>query len=226
MLAQAAHDLQAPLQLLSGYLDLLVAHLDQQAPLDGSKLAHDARDTADRMQRLVTSVLDEARSTADAARPPSTPRVEVQLWVALADAEKNLTRKIRETGAHIVVAGELSTLRGDRGQLARLFQNVLENSLKYASVPGAPPPEVRISMMQTVTELVLCIDDNGPGWPPGRERLFQPYVRLHGNAKPGAGLGLAAVRQIVENMGGRVRAVDAPSGGARIEMRFPLEVMT
>lgn len=207
---QAAHDIQEPLRLIHGYLDLLCSHLDGKSKLDAPKLAHEARDTAERMQRLVTSLLEYTRVAN--AQPHREP---VPLGKALGDAMANLRLRLHETGAQ-VTHGPLPTLRGDEAQLARLFQNLIENSLKYH---GPRAPCIHVASARTSDGWVVTVDDNGPGWPKaGRDRLFQPFTRLHDDQTPGAGLGLAAVRAIVERHGGIVRAVDAPAGGARVEI--------
>lgn len=210
---QAAHDLQEPLRLLSGYLDLLCLHEDGKARINASKLAHDAKDTSDRMQRLVASLLAYARLEAEAPREEPVP-----LALALGDAVANLHRRVQETRAQIT-HGSLPTIQGDRGNLARLLQNLVENSLKYAD---ERPPVVHVHATRDAEGWAITVDDNGPGFPTkGRERLFEPFARLHGASTPGAGLGLAAAREIVRQHHGTIAALDAPSGGARILIRIP-----
>ena len=208
--AQAAHDIQEPLRLLHGYLDLLCSHLDGKARLDAPALAHEAKDTAERMQRLVTSLLEYAQVANAQPRRDAVP-----LAKALGEAMANMRLRIHETGAQ-VTHGPLPTVRGDEAQLARLFQNLLENGLKYR---GVREPVIHVTSARVEGGWVVTFDDNGPGWPAvGRDRLFQPFARLHDDQTPGAGLGLAAVRAIVERHGGAVRALDAPAGGARVEI--------
>lgn len=209
---QAAHDVQEPLRLLRGYLDLLQLHLEGKAALDAPKLARDAIETADRMQMLVASLLDYTR----AANQPLN-REPIPLGVALADAAANMRLRIKETGAH-VTHGPLPTLVADRGQLTRLFQNLIENSIKYSSNRA---PVIHVAAQKAASGWTITVDDNGPGFPKqGRERLFEPFARLHGAQLPGSGLGLASVRSIVERMGGSIEALDNPSGGARVQIQL------
>lgn len=210
---QAAHDIQEPLRLLRGYLDLLCAHFDGKAKLDAPKLARDARDTADRMGLLVTSLLEYTRV---ASREPNVEAVP--LGPALADAVANLRLRLLETGGQ-VTHGPLPTVTADAGDIVRLFQNLIENSLKYS---GGRAPVVHVTALRDKEDWLVTVDDNGPGWPKeGRERLFTPFVRLHnGDSLPGAGLGLASVRAIADRHLAAVSADDAPGGGARISIRF------
>lgn len=210
--SQAAHDLQEPLRLIHGYLELLAIHHEGKLKLDAPKLARDALETTDRMQRLVTSLLDYARATSQPMKLEPLP-----LGLALADAVANLHLRIRGAGAQ-VTHGPLPTLAGDRGQITRLFQNLIDNSIKYAD---GRRPVVHVASRATNDGWLITVDDNGPGFPRvGRERLFEPFARLHVGDVPGAGLGLASARSVVERMGGRLVATDAPGGGARIEIHL------
>jgi len=209
---QAAHDLQEPLRLVSGYLDLICARFEGKADVDAPRLARDAKEAADRMQLLVAGLLDYTRVTNQHPPPQSVP-----LAKALTDATSNLRLRLRETGAQ-VTHGPLPTIQGSRTQLARVFQNLIENSLRYHARRA---PVVHVMSEERDGEWIILVDDNGPGWPElGREQLFRPFAHLNTDS-PGTGLGLAIVRGILEQHGGRALAADAPGGGARIELHFP-----
>jgi signal transduction histidine kinase len=82
---------------------------------------------------------------------------------------------------------------------------------------------VRLSLSERSGQLVLELQDRGPGLPPGLEdRLFDRFVRGQGSASKGAGLGLALVKEVIERHGGTVRAENREGGGARFELRLPL----
>lgn len=214
---QAAHDIQEPLRLIAGYLDLLVAHAEGRLELDAPRITREARDAAHRAQELVASLLDFTRASK---RDPARER-DVPLAESVDAALDNLRLRLTETGAR-VTHDKLPIVHGDATQLSRVFQNLVENSLKYAT---SRAPVVRIAAREEPSAWIITVDDNGDGFPKeGRDRLFEPFSRLHGGGTPGAGLGLAMVRAIVERHGGRVRALDSPEGGARVEMRFPKEV--
>lgn len=205
---QAAHDLQEPLRLLHGYLDVLCDHLDGRIQVDARAVAHDARDTAERMLLLVGGLLDHTRLVS---QPPRVDRVHT--GDALDDAIANLQLRLQETGGR-VTRDQLPVLSTDRAQLARLFQNLVDNSLKYR---GERAPVIHVSSTREGAGFAIHVDDNGPGFPrAGRERLFEAFTRLHSSATPGAGLGLASVRAIAERHGWTVEAADAPGGGARV----------
>lgn len=210
---QAAHDLQEPLRLLAGYLDLLQAHFDGELSLDAKRITMDAAATVDRMQHMVSGLLEYTRLSS---RPRSTE--PVPLARALADAQANLQLRLAEREGQ-VTHGALPIVSGDLSDFTRLFQNLLENAIKYR---GDGPPRIHVSSEPAAGGWRIHVDDDGPGWPgEGRDRLFQPFARLHDESIEGLGLGLAGVRAIVDRYHGTVRAADAPGGGARVEIFLP-----
>ncbi|HTB12902.1 MAG TPA: ATP-binding protein [Bryobacteraceae bacterium] len=113
----------------------------------------------------------------------------------------NLDLQIRETGATITVS-DLPDLPGDRDRLAELFEHLIGNSLKFK---GPDPPGIVIGATLRPEGWLFSITDNGMGIPPKyRDRLFIPFRRLQGSDVPGAGLGLAISKKIVEAHGGRI----------------------
>jgi signal transduction histidine kinase len=111
-----------------------------------------------------------------------------------------------------------ATILGDRLAMRRVVANLIDNAMKYGS-------RVEVGLASIGEQLVLTVDDDGPGIPVDqRELLLEPFVRLDSSrnrATGGAGLGLAIVRSLVEAMGGSVRIEDASIGGARLVVRLP-----
>lgn len=129
--------------------------------------------------------------------------------------ERGLSLEEELTMPEIVMAG-------DEDRLKQLFSNILENALKYAHVPGT----LKVWGEHTPEELALNFMDSGPGVPEASlERLFDRLYRVdevRNREQGGSGLGLAICKSIVEALGGRIKAANAPSGGLRLEVRFPL----
>lgn len=201
----AAHDLQEPLRLVAGYLDLLVAHHEGRATLDPGALAREARDAAARMQRMVTDLLEYSRLPAQSLRVGPVP-----LGLPLQAALANLGRAISESRANIT-HDTLPVVEADAAQLARVLQNLIGNAVKFTR-PGEPP-RVHLSARRDASGWTISVRDNGVGLPAqGAELLFQPLRRLHGDEYPGTGLGLALCRQVVEAHGGRIWAQRHPDG--------------
>ncbi|MEO8127608.1 MAG: ATP-binding protein, partial [Bryobacteraceae bacterium] len=133
-----------------------------------------------------------------------------------------LAQAIEESGA-TVTHDPLPTIRVDRGQMIRLFQNLIGNALKYRR-PDVPP-KVHVSAEQEQQEWVVCIKDNGIGFDPKyAASIFAPFKRLHTAVQyPGTGVGLAICRRIVEGHGGRIWAESVPGEGSRFLFTLPVE---
>lgn len=108
---------------------------------------------------------------------------------------------------------------GNRRQLAAVVRNLVDNAYRHARA------RVAVSVTTGVDAVVVDVDDDGPGIPPGeREQVFERFARLgEGRARDegGAGLGLALVRRVVETHGGNAHVEPGPLGGARFEVRLP-----
>jgi signal transduction histidine kinase len=111
---------------------------------------------------------------------------------------------------------------GDRLALRRVVANLIDNALAHGQVARV---SVRVWVQAEAQEVVLTVDDQGPGIPPAqREAVLEPFVRLESSRSRrtgGAGLGLAIVCNLVEAHGGQVAIDDAPGGGARVTVRLP-----
>jgi light-regulated signal transduction histidine kinase (bacteriophytochrome) len=117
----------------------------------------------------------------------------------------------------------MPTLPVDRGQIVRLFQNLVGNAIKYRKQDE--PPQVHISAEQKGTEWVISIRDNGIGFDPqDAATIFEPFKRLHTTGDyPGTGVGLAICRRIVQAQKGRIWAESQPGEGATFSFTLPLE---
>ena len=135
--------------------------------------------------------------------------------------------RTRFTQARIKIQDDLGaeqdiTMLADADRLAQLYSNLLENTLRYTDAPGI----LRLWQDRTENHLYLTFEDSGPGVPEeSLKRLFDRLYRVDSSrtrAKGGSGLGLSICRSIVEAHGGKIVGVNAPSGGLRIQMVFPL----
>jgi signal transduction histidine kinase len=210
--ADASHELRSPLANLQATLEVALAH-----PTDASwtATASEALDELQGLQQMVDDLLVLAR----AEQPVEVSRshqVDVDELV-MAEARRLRARSSISLDLHRTLAGRV---QGDPGQLARMVRNLMDNAARHAS------SRVEVELSSDRGEVVLAVDDDGPGIPPSeRERIFEPFARLdearsregHG----GTGLGLAIVRDIVVAHGGSVSAVASPLGGARFVVRLP-----
>lgn len=149
------------------------------------------------MQLLIKNLLDYARvgTRGKEFRP-------IDMNAAVDIALANLKSAIQESGANIEVA-ELPTIRGDRTQLAQLFQNLIGNAIKFR---GSDSPRIRVEAERKEDEWLFAVRDNGIGIDAAHaERIFLIFQRLHGRKQfSGTGIGLAICERIVKRHGGRI----------------------
>jgi len=208
----ASHDLQEPVRVVKGYLELL-----QRRSPDLDERAHQyvrhAIEGSDRMQRLITDLLQYSR-VGTRGQPPQPADADV----ALAEALANLGRAIADAEA-TVTHDPLPTVLADPTQLMQVFQNLVGNAVKFR---GPDPPRVHVSARLEGAWWEFRIADNGIGIPPGAaERLFVVFQRLHGEKYPGSGIGLALCRRIVERLGGHISVESEPGKGSTFRFTLP-----
>lgn len=200
-----SHDLKSPLVTIKGFLGLLKADVERgdlpRVETDIGRISS----AADRLSDLLKGLLDLSR-VGRVARPSET----VALGPLLDDVLEQLAGPIRARDAVVRVAPELPVVRGDRIRLMEVFQNLLENALKFSR--GVTRPLIEIGSHHADGEAVIFVRDNGPGIEPEyHERVFGLFERLD-PGQEGAGLGLTLVRRIVEHHGGRIWIESAGSG--------------
>src|SRR5581483_2193617 len=123
-------------------------------------------------------------------------------------------------GAHeLTVEPRAATVMAAPDELLRATINLIENALRHTP----PGTRVHASVESSGGDVVLVVEDDGPGVPPEiRDRIFDRFVRSGGDAGGGSGLGLAIVRSVAEAHGGTVRLLTPASGrGARFELVLP-----
>lgn len=210
----AAHDLDEPLRTLEADLHALEAG-DERVSL--SQLSK----TAGRMRSLVRDLLECAQAAQARA-----PFEKVDLNQALDWALENLAQRIAESQATIERA-PLPTVQADPIQLARLFQNLVGNGLKFR---GRDAPLIRIDAEALPDADLIRVSDNGIGIEAEHhERIFEPFVRVHarpsapapGDPGSGSGIGLALCRSIALRHGGQIWVESEPGAGSVFCLRLP-----
>lgn len=205
--AGAAHELRTPLTTLSGELQLLGE--ESLAPSIQDRIAALQSSTA-HIVDLVERLLVFARvGAAEAMRHDAVELGDVLEQVCRRASQSVMGRLTYEPRAMPVV-------RGDESLLSVLFDNAVNNAILHAS-----PADVRVVLDEHDGDVFVDVIDDGPGIDPReRVRLFEPFQRGMA-ARPGAGLGLALVRQIARAHGGEAVFVDAAGGGAHLRVRLP-----
>jgi signal transduction histidine kinase len=211
----ASHDLQAPLATIDLYLKLIQRRLPDASQEEIEELLAGVGGSTERMRSLVRDLLQLARVGRG---EPS--REELDTRSVLDQALEDLAGPISDKGAD-VVSGPLPAVRGDRGQLCQLFQNLVGNAIKFSDTAA---PRVVVTASVEDGQARFAVRDNGIGIDPKyAERIFQPFQRLHGEDRyEGTGIGLAICQRIVAHHGGRIWAESRVGHGATFHFTLPL----
>lgn len=212
----ASHDLQEPLRTMRSYAQLLTIEYQGKLGAEADQFLGFIVSASARMGSLINDLLTYARLTTEEERP-----VSVALDEDLEAALTHLDGAIKESGA-TVTHDPMPTLPVDRGQMVRLFQNLIGNAVKYRKADE--PTKVHISAEQTGADWVISIRDNGIGFDPkDASAIFQPFKRLHtAEEYPGTGVGLAICRRIVQAQGGRIWAESLLGEGTTFFFTLPV----
>ena len=220
--ANASHELRTPLASLSGFIETLQGPARNDAAARERFLAIMAAQ-ARRMSRLIDDLLSLSRIELNAHVRPET---EVELSSIVAHVCDTLSPLAKERGVELDVAGSETPLpvRGDRDELIRLFENLVENALKYAA--GGKRVTVTLAREGGGDRPVALVRvrDYGPGIAPEHlPRLTERFYRVDVAAsrdQGGTGLGLAIVKHIVARHRGRLSIESEPGAGATFSVRL------
>jgi light-regulated signal transduction histidine kinase (bacteriophytochrome) len=211
----ASHDLQEPLRMVSTYVQLFEKRYRGQVDEQAERYIQYAVEGARRMSLLIGDLLEYSRVGRDAP-PPGVVSAEQALERAVFDVRA----VIEESGAALS-HDPLPEVVADAGQLARVFQNLLGNAIKFRA-PGVPP-RIHVTAARRGDDWLFGVEDNGIGIAPQHaERVFVIFQRLHERAQyPGTGIGLAICKKVVERHGGRIWVESEPGRGATFRFTLP-----
>ncbi len=212
----ASHDLQEPLRKITAFSGLLKMDLGDALPDDAKENLDFLTDAASRMQTLINDLLMLSRSGRR-----EMARERISLEKCADSAIEALSVQINQSGAEIE-REELPELWGDKTLLTQLFQNLINNALKFQSAGVAP--KVRLTAESTESGWLLGVKDNGIGIEAQyAEQVFAPFKRLHGQEEyKGTGIGLSICRKAVERHGGKIWVESEPGKGSHF--KFTIQV--
>jgi two-component system phosphate regulon sensor histidine kinase PhoR len=217
--ANVSHELRTPLTSLLGFVETL------QGPARNDPVARDRflaimGEQARRMSRLVDDLLSLSRLEQSSHLQPTTI---VDLSSIVGHVVDTLAPTAAGSGSEIVLDAEQPVLvRGDRDELVRVAENLIENALKY----GASDNPVEVSLARRGDNGVVTVRDHGPGVGPEHlPRLTERFYRVEAGesrAKGGTGLGLAIVKHILARHRGRLTIESRAGEGATFSAILPL----
>lgn len=210
----ASHDLQEPLRIIRGYVQLLAKRYKGRLDADADDFIKYTVEGVGRMQRLIKDLLEYSRLGINGETLKTSECTEL-----VDRALANLQAAIEESGAQVTY-DPLPTVAVDPSQLSRVFQNLIGNAIKFH---GEEAPRVHISAEQRGEEWVFSVRDNGIGMDLDQsERIFMIFQRLHTREEyEGTGIGLAICKKIVERHGGRIRVESEEGRGSTFYFTIP-----
>jgi two-component system phosphate regulon sensor histidine kinase PhoR len=223
--ANASHELRTPLAALSGFIDTLQGPA-RDDPAAQKRFLPIMQAQATRMARLIDDLLSLSRIELNAHRRPATPLDVVPLVRQVIDGLQTLARD-RDVAISVQAPAQPQLVLGDRDELIRVLENLIENALKY----GAAGKRVEISVSQgempdRTPELRVAVRDYGPGIAPEHlPRLTERFYRVdvtESREQGGTGLGLALVKHILNRHRGRLSIASTLGAGATFTAHIPL----
>jgi PAS domain S-box-containing protein len=200
-----SHDLRSPLVTIKTFMGYLEKDIAEGKQVDLAKDIEFIQAAADKMKLLLDELVDLSR-----ADQLGTPAIMVSLREVLADTLLVLGAGIRERQVDIRLPVTDLVLFGDLQHLSQIWQNLIENAIKYSRDGSIPVIEPGIQ--QGSGETIFFVKDNGIGIEPQYlSKIFGLFEKLDPKS-PGAGLGLSLVQRIVEKSGGRVWAESEGNG--------------
>jgi two-component system OmpR family sensor kinase len=215
--ADASHELRSPLTAMRGELEIALRR--DRASEEYRQVLQSTLEEVVRLSTITEDLLTLARSDSGAMQPRGED-------ADLADVVERIAARLgplaQDRGNRIETDLHPSRGRFDVSLVGQLLWNLMDNAVKFAPAGG----RVEVTARREGDELVLLVADDGPGFGPDPEHIFDRFYRAdrartrpHGSA--GTGLGLAIVKAVAEAHQGSVSAADGARGGARVTVRLP-----
>jgi PAS domain S-box-containing protein len=222
--AMIYHDLRSPLANVLSSMEMIAAIIPETQQEAAAPILAIAKNSMDRVQRLVSSLLDltrlEQNQPVGERKPIAIPALVNDVMLAVKPSVEGRKQSIKT-----ILAEGLPAVFVDVDMMRRVLINLVENAIKYCSYEG----HIIISA-ETAGEFVrMCVQDDGPGIPEAdRERIFNKFTRLKNSKNEGAsglGVGLAFCKLAVKGHGGKIWVEAAPEKGSRFLFTLPITTL-
>jgi two-component system, OmpR family, phosphate regulon sensor histidine kinase PhoR len=221
-IANASHELRTPLASLIGFIDTLLGPAARDADAR-EKFLGIMRSQADRMSRLIDDLLSLSRiEMHQHVRPTGS----VDLSSLLREVREGLQTQAKAADLDVALSLPEApvTVTGDRGQLYEVFENLIDNAIKY----GGDGKMVEVTLARvdrSGMHAMVSVIDHGPGVEPEHvPRMTERFYRIDAEAsrkKKGTGLGLAIVKHIIQRHRGQMSIKSRPGEGLRVDVLLP-----
>ena len=216
-LANVNHDLRTPVSAIIGYARLLRRKTEGLLPSLQRDDLDDLLRNAERLLRMIDSLLDFAKIEAGKVEVNIEP---VAIGMLVQDVASTVEASVNNSNVRIIleVASEISTLNTDREKLRQIVLNLVDNAVKFT-----PEGEIRISARQDNGALKLAVSDTGAGIAQEHiSHLFEEFYRGQSTSR-GTGLGLAIVKRFASLLGGEVSVESEVGRGTIFIVTLPFD---
>ena len=212
-----SHDLQEPLRTIASFTQLMEKRYKGKLDQDADEFMDYIVDAAVRMKQMIQGLLDYSKVGTN-----GNQFVKVDMNIKLEKAIFNLKSSIDESRAEIT-HNELPMLNADPDQMVRLFQNLINNSIKFKKPQF--PPKIHISAKKEGNNWIFSVSDNGIGIEEQYgDKIFEVFKRLHTMREyEGTGIGLSIVKRIIERHDGYIWVESEQGIGSTFYFSLPIK---
>lgn len=210
-LRTVSHDLGAPLRNIAGLAQMVEKKFAEHLGTEG-------KDRLRRIRKNVANELEMIEQLLELSRIKTRRRskVRVDIMDLLTQIRQSLSYSIEEKGIHMVVLDILPTIMAEKDRIKQVFQNLLDNAIKY--IGDQKEPEIQIGWSENPDHHLFWVQDNGIGIPEDqKDKVFGIFHRVKSkeiSSIQGKGVGLASVKAIVEMYGGEIWVESQPGRGS------------
>ena len=211
----SSHDLQEPLRMVTSFLSRLEGKYGNQLDDQGRQYIGFAVDGAERMRVLISDLLEYSSYGRH-----NDFKEDIELNALIEEVKLLQNQRIVDTQA-IITTDQLPTVKSAKAPLRQVFQNLISNALKYRKPNESPV--IHIAVQERKTEWQFSVSDNGIGISKDYfDQIFIIFKRLHGqNEYSGTGIGLALVKKIIDDFGGRIWVESTVGEGSVFHFTVP-----
>jgi signal transduction histidine kinase len=218
LIANVSHDLRTPLASLQGYLETLLIKEGQLSVEEQKEYLETAARHSERLGKLVTELFELSKLNSRETVPNREP---FSLGELVQDVCQKFQLSAEEKKVKILTdfPEDLSFVNGDIGLIERVFENLLDNALRYTPAGGT----IKVALGRSDNNVSAQVSDTGTGI--SEEELpyiFDRYYRAHGSDTGGAGLGLAIANRIVKLHLSALEVESSPNKGTSFKFYLPL----
>lgn len=223
----SSHDLQEPLRKIRAFGDRLYAKEADKLSEKGEDYLRRMVNAAERMQRLISDLLQFSRVSTHAKAFEKVDLNEIVKGVL-----EDLEYAIEESKAEVKIV-KLPVVEAESVQMRQLFQNLIGNAIKFRKKDQAPEIEVDAKVLERKSfangvsgemYVKIMVKDNGIGFNENyKDKIFQIFQRLEGRKYEGSGIGLAICKRIATRHGGDIDANSSPNEGATFIVTLALK---